>query len=188
MSGVELLGLLLTSSFLSAGLTSGISWLIGRANYKREYYKKLIDRRLFAFEKVESIVASLSSFVHRPDGTLCPFICGGGAERWDVFKLRLFDSQTNRLWLGRRFASVLTDLNVFVIDFGSVVSKEPFPDTALEEFGAINAHRFREFRYQLHNAIQDDLREMTDIKPFLKRREPEEAADFSPESIVRPRP
>ncbi|MGB3869383.1 MAG: hypothetical protein WA937_07975 [Flavobacteriales bacterium] len=185
MNTVSIIGLVLTSSVLAAGISSLVSWRISTLNYKREYYKKLIDRRLAAFDEVEKVVADLNTFVQRQDGTLCPFMCLGGPIRWDAFRFKLFSAQENRLWLGKKTSSSLTDLNVFVIDFDSEVTGNSAPQNALEVLGAANASRFREFKYRLHDAINEDLREMTDISSFLKKNEPKEAADFRPEAILK---
>jgi hypothetical protein len=47
---------ILSSSFLSAGLTSLANYYIQKTNYKNEYYKKILDKRIFAYEEVETLL------------------------------------------------------------------------------------------------------------------------------------
>ena len=45
---------------LGALITGGVNWFINRKNYEDDYYKKIIDRRITAYEKINEILADLS--------------------------------------------------------------------------------------------------------------------------------
>ena len=45
---------------LGALITGGFSIWLNRKNYKRDYYKKIIDKRIEAYEKLEQILLNMS--------------------------------------------------------------------------------------------------------------------------------
>lgn len=59
MTWSEILGIICGSGLISAGLTLlGECWL-KRKDYKRDYYKKIIDKRLHAYEELEKFIGKL---------------------------------------------------------------------------------------------------------------------------------
>lgn len=169
MAVAEIIGLILTSSLLSAGLTSWISWLTNKANYKREYYKKLLDRRLDAYEEVESIINSLSTFIRTDHGALCPFVCAGGEKRQTDFLFLVLKAGSKSLWLSDHIGGLITELNVFMLnEIDNHISDADNYDRQLEKLGTEKAATFRRLREQLQEALYFDLRNLSDIPSFMK--------------------
>ena len=108
--------LLLTSSLISAGLTSLIAWRINKANYKREYYKKLLDKRLDACEYAESLVRVLSGFIQTKSGALCPMVLAGGESDWAHFLAQILQVGSKSFWLSTETSGIITEINVFLIN------------------------------------------------------------------------
>ncbi|HEX2616233.1 MAG TPA: hypothetical protein VHL57_01760 [Flavobacteriales bacterium] len=178
--------LALSSSVIAAALTSFVTWRINAANYRREYYKKLLDRRLDAYERVEAVIEVLEMFIRRADGTLTPFVCAGGNERWLDFQVQLLQVKSRSVWLSDKVSGKLTELNVFLIDVEDVAKESTAFDDNLEEIGAVNADRFRRFRQELQALLFQDFRILSDIPGFVKRMRETGDVGFSPELIRRP--
>jgi hypothetical protein len=169
MSTGQVLTLLLSSSLLSAGLTSLITLLVSKANYKREYYKKLLDRRLNAYEEVELVINSLSTFIRTDKGELCPFVCAGGEQRRIEFLGMILRTSSHSLWLSSEVSGLLTELNVFMLnEIDNHISQNGDYNTQLEQLGAKNAATFRRLREELQDAMYSDLRNMSDIPKFIR--------------------
>ncbi|MFT3884614.1 MAG: hypothetical protein QM724_04035 [Flavobacteriales bacterium] len=171
MSLLDLLVLLLGSSLLSAGLTSWISWLISKANYKREYYKKLIDRRLDAYEHVEGIINSLSTLVHTDEGGLCPFVCAGGEARWTSFLFDVLKTGSKSVWLGHEISGLMTELNTFMLnDIANHLAETGDNTEHLERLGIMHREAFRQRRTKLQEVLYRDLKDLSNIKAFVERK------------------
>lgn len=54
----DFLKIALTSSLFSAVVTTGANYYFKKQDYKRDYYKKIIDKRLKAYEELESFMGS----------------------------------------------------------------------------------------------------------------------------------
>ncbi|SFR62321.1 hypothetical protein SAMN04488010_1199 [Maribacter stanieri] len=56
MSYLEIILAIISSSILSAIFTSIFNWRLHNSNYKKDYYKKILDKRLIAYESLNMLI------------------------------------------------------------------------------------------------------------------------------------
>ena len=73
MTALEIGLAILGSSVLSTITASWFNWKLHNTNYKRDYYKKILERRISAYEKVNDLNLSLSTYVQMEDHVIHGF-------------------------------------------------------------------------------------------------------------------
>jgi len=74
------------SSAVAGGLFSGFFTLyISERNYRNEYYKMIVDRRLTAHEQINRLVNDLKTSIPDTDGKTYHRIFGLDKEQYHVF-------------------------------------------------------------------------------------------------------
>ena len=130
--------------FAIAVLTSGllatfISWLLPTLVFKRqrkfeyelEYHKKLLDRRLSSYEKIERIAYFFSSAVQEADGKPYHFIFSKEQNPFQTEYISLMTELTKcNLWITDEIRNKLLELNYFLfenkIDFKDIEKGKQF--------------------------------------------------------------
>lgn len=183
MSTVEIIGLLLGSSLLSALLSSLIDWRLHAKNYKREYYKKLLDKRLDGYESVEALAREMGGLVQLEDGKLCPMVFASGEERWDRFLLSVFYASSKSFWLSSETSGLVTELNVFLMNaVSNPLDAEVNKDEGLVRIGTPLREDIRKRRNELLNSLYRDFSRLSDIPKFIGELRPDESYFVDPPS------
>jgi len=169
MSPIEIIGLVLGSSLLSTIMSSFIEWRIQARNYKREYYKKLLEKRLDAYEAVESITREMGGLVHQDDGMLCPMIFGLGEDYWDRFFLQVMYASSKSFWLSNKTTEKLSELNIFLINSVSkeLVNSVNRNDTLIQ-IGVTLREDIRIRRNEIIESLYRDFQSLSDISKFVE--------------------
>lgn len=167
--------LVLTSSLLSALITSTINWLLQRTNYKHDYYKKILEKRLQTYESVEKIIDRLSLFTQLEDGSVFHSIFFSAEYHLDF--LMLTSLGTNTLWLSNELGDKLTEFSIFLLqEIGNEV--QGIPKEEVDEkhisIGIQIAPQVREFKNDIKLIFHQDITELHDVKAFLKRKKEKE--------------
>lgn len=97
------LQIILASSVVSAIISAFISYWTARfqtkSSYINDYYKKLLDRRLNAYEQVEAIVSDLCAITQLDDGRPVQLIFFSGYDDYIKFLVALNIASKNSFWL-----------------------------------------------------------------------------------------
>lgn len=165
----DIISIVLSSSLLAAGLTFfGNRWL-QRDSYKRDYYKKLLDKRLEAYEAVENILGQLSRHSQLDDGRISPMICALGQDHFSHFLLSIMQAVSKSIWLGDKTGMKLTELNIFLLShIDHKIDENEEYDSQLIELGAQQRDHIKSFRRELGQLLYKDLQSLHDIESFVK--------------------
>lgn len=60
MESSNIIVTILSSSILTTIFTSIVNWKLHNSSYRKEYYKKILEKRLEAFESVQSVAGTMS--------------------------------------------------------------------------------------------------------------------------------
>jgi len=168
---MQIIPIVLTSSFLSSVLTSAINWLIQKNNYKNEYYKKILDRRLDAYENVETLIASMKVLIHSESGQLCNDFCSFGKSKFDGYMNSIVLVITKSLWLNPEISNLLSEYNVFLLqNIEYKIDKNINCDDELERLGILNRDKIQDFRHKIENLLYKDLKNLHKIKAFFAQK------------------
>jgi|GEM_PF-1162227 len=170
MSTTSIITLLLSSSLLTAILTSVANWYINRNNYRNDYYKKLLDKRLKAYEEVEALISKIKPLVHLDDGSVCNIFLSCGKEGFDDFLLQIGMANISSFWLSDKTSGTITELNVYLLNNILDESDEQNINAHLEQLGIKHREEIKRTRKPLEEILKEDLNQLHDIKGFLKRK------------------
>ncbi len=173
MTTIEIIGLVLTSSVVSAVLTSFIDWKIQNRNYRNEYYKKLLDKRLEAYENVEDLISRLITVVIIGKGRTCNLFFTFGIEGLDQFIISLPFVMKKSFWVNSEITGKITELNVLLVEIDNQIDRQGDVKRQLEDFGAINREKIREIRESIQTLLYKDFENLHDIEKFVKKIRPD---------------
>lgn len=170
MTTTEIILAIISSSVLASTLTSLFNWFIHRSNYKNEYYKKILDRRLDAYEKFNKIVGKLSMHTQL-DNTVIPTICFSRILFSD-FVVSLALTIDLSYWLSSETSTKLTELSVYLLNnISNNIKDNLSPDEAeivYHQLGNEHIEKLRSFRKELQSLMSKDLRDLYKVKKFFK--------------------
>jgi hypothetical protein len=170
MSTFEILIIIFSSSVVSAALTSVVNWKLHNSNYKKEYYKKILEKRLSAFEKVQEVTAKLG-FKVQLDDSVIPSICFND-EYYQGFIYLLGSTIDSSFWLDNSTSLKLTELNVYLLNnFSNNIDANSDTETKNIEYqklGKNHTEKIREFREELNILMSDELKKLHKIDNFLR--------------------
>lgn len=173
MGTTEIISLIVSSSVLSAILTGLVNLRIQNLNYKREYYKKLIQRRIEAQEQILNLNNELRIQVKLENGKLCNRICASGEEHFERFSLLVAASVNISFWLSEDLTGILLDFNIFLLN---EISHEVNAESEIErekqliDLGLIHHEKLRDFRKDIEKQLMIDFSKGADIKSFVKSK------------------
>lgn len=161
-----------------ASLTSAlISFKTKDREFRNDYYKKIIDKRLSAYQKVEGIIFSLSkttSFTVLQHGKPVGkgIICDIFQNHRDFvdFLAVLKDCLSYSIWLSHEFIKELGDLHSHLIDGAEMFSNEigeELTEQKLAQMGTLLFDKVDAARLKMEILIRKEIMEIQDVKKFF---------------------
>ncbi len=158
----------------SAIINSFFSYKIKTYDFKSDYYKKIIQRRISAHEQLEDLVVALKLAVTDDDKLPYHFLFSDENTKATEYYSLFMKLQPHILWLSEELFLILRDIQDTMHDYaesGSVI-----------EFGKRNYNRLAELRHQMEQAMSRDLLMLHDVPGFLSRKQMASSSyrEFSP--------
>lgn len=173
MGVAEVITLIISSSVLSAILTGLVNLRIQNLNYKREYYKKLIERRIDAQEQILNLTNELKIQVKLDDGKLCNRICATGEQYFQSFSILIASSANISFWLSIELSDILLDFNIFILN---EITHEVRGDSQEERdhsliaLGLQHHQELRDYRNKIEKQLMNDFAKLANVKSFVKSK------------------
>jgi hypothetical protein len=171
MNTTEIIALVISSSVLSAILTGFVNLRIHNLNFKREYFKKIIDKRIQAQEQIEALSSQLKIQIKLDNGTLCNSVCASGEDYFQTFCILVAASLNTSLWLSDELAGVLQDFNIFLLnEITHEINGNSIKDRnqSLIDLGIRHHEHLREFREKIEMQLMKDFATLSNVKAFIK--------------------
>lgn len=170
---IKLIGIILSSSLLASLMTFIGNKRLQREGYTRDYYKKLLDKRLEAYESVEYLIGRLGGLTQLSDGRACPLIFAGGEDGFTAFLITILQTVSKSTWLSQETGLKLTEFNIFLLsEVENRIDENGNYDKQLLDLGAQQRDEVKKFRTELEQLLYDDLVKLHDIKSFIKKAKP----------------
>lgn len=166
-------GGLALSGVLLAALIAGLYNLRAKRNeYINDYYKTVIQRRIAAYEQLESLIINFRMTVVDKDNKPyhLPFL--GENHREDVFK-GLFATMSQGLWLSDEAFEKTSELNYLLFCM-------PGAEGDAVNFGKQHYQAVAQIRDALERILAADMLCMHEVGPFLKRKKNRQDPGFQP--------
>lgn len=161
-----------------ASLTSAyVSFKTKDREFRNDYYKKIIDKRLSAYQKVEGIIFQLSkttSFTILKNGK--PFgtgvICNIFQNHQDFidFLASLKDCLSHSVWLSHDFINELGHLHENIINSTEMFGSNPdaaLTEEQLAQMGTAFFDKVDGARLNMEILIRQEIMEIQDVKKFF---------------------
>lgn len=161
----------LIATIVSVIISSIVSIKLKQLDYKNEYYKKILDKRLNVYHHIENQIAVLKSSVLDDDGKAFHLIFSSGKEEFGEFQQNLFLAMSYSLWINDNTIDNLEKLNdlFFKISRQSVENDDELIAIGKEHYNAI-----ADLRKRLEANVKSDLIDLHNFKRFksnpLKRK------------------
>lgn len=163
--------IVLTSSVVAAALTSGVNWFIQRNNYRNEYYKKIIDKRMSTYDKVYEVMSRLQSISINSQGKKMH----GVLMHWEFYEsfiVELTLASLQGLWLSSKFSLELTQFSALLYGiFGLTNDGNPVSSEKMEELAAANYDRISSAKDTIRDQMMIDLVSLHDVTAFLETKQ-----------------
>jgi len=165
LTSIDLLKIALTSGASAAIITAIANGYFKKLDYKRDYYKKIIERRLNVYEEVENIIGEFY-FVRQKDkdgnktGSYYSCMSTLKKKRRTMFKIRL--CLKHKIWLSKSMREEISLLNSLLLKYKNA-------DTVIYQKEIIAAHdKIHPIRNKMQEMLTQDLLELHDVEGFLK--------------------
>ena len=173
----NILTMVFTSSLVAGSICTILSHYftlkVVNTNYKNEYYKILIKKRIEAYEYIETQTAIFRIVVFDDiDRRFYHLMFSKGEESFIEFQKNLVFANKCNLWLDDNIYKTLDEINNL---FYNIVTK--LHNKSEEEsinIGKEYYQQISDFRIKLENDLRKALRDLYKIKPLFKEKEKKE--------------
>src|SRR5579859_6544343 len=168
-TGAEIAALLFSSSVLAALLSIAGNHLLAQHQFKRDYFKEIIAKRLRAYERVDELIGLLRGTTYDDANRVAHVVVVNKALR-DHANTLMATGIGLGLYLSGTISSALSELNFILL-------KCPYDATEQQAFDVGAAHReqISAIRLRLEHSVSTDLLELYKVRQFLKKRAIESA-------------
>ncbi|MEQ9426735.1 MAG: hypothetical protein RJQ09_20090 [Cyclobacteriaceae bacterium] len=165
----HLITAIISSSVIATLLSSLVNFYFRKEDFKNEYYKIVIQKRLKAYEWLETQIASLkSSVLDEEDGKPYHLIFGYGRESFMESIQQSMLANAHNLWLASKTNDLLTKL---VHIFNKIPFEVDIDDSeALILTGKKYYRDIAELRTQLENSVREDILSLYSLSSIKRKR------------------
>ena len=156
----------------TAVITALVTIKVQKDNYHREFYKKILDKRLDALELARALMGELAGTVVLPDGRECLIVMATDMDDYRAFKKRFFEVSQKTFWLGNQTSNLLTDLSRYLFENIEQnihpLSNDKYFD--LLELGVLHTSPIQLLKLGIEDEFTNDLTNMPKVKEFLQNK------------------
>lgn len=170
MENLELIKVILTSSLIAGILSVIVSAIVSiklkNLDYKNEYFKKILEKRLDAYKFLETQIAVLKSTVLDEDAKAYHMIFAYGEDKFYEFQQNLIAAMVYSMWINDNTVDHMEKLNEL---FFKILRKVEGDDVKqLVRIGKVHYHEISDLRKSLEDSVRKDLLNLHNLKKFKK--------------------
>ncbi|MEO2061942.1 MAG: hypothetical protein ABGW97_03080 [Christiangramia sp.] len=171
MTTFELITLVLSSSLLSTGLGIWANHSLHSRNYKKEYYKKILDKRITAYEKLREVTKLLSTHCQQGNNVVHAYVSTQNLFNHLCEKVR--NTVDDGLWLSVEGKNLISELNIFLInEFSNHINYSQDKDSIDKEFSnraLMNREVLINYNESIIRIISKDIKNLHKVEDFFKK-------------------
>tara|TARA_R110002012_G_scaffold99170_2_gene237084 strand:+ start:1896 stop:2444 length:549 start_codon:yes stop_codon:yes gene_type:complete len=164
--------IILTSSLIAGVISSLISFFISvtlrKMDFRNDYYKEILKKRLYAYQFIENQIVVMKAVVLGDDGKPYHMIFSQGEEKLLEFQKDMGLAITYSLWIDDKTSNSLDELNNLFFNINNQVYGKSEDDVI--KIGQKYYQKVADFRISLENDIKNGLYDLHDIKKIFKRK------------------
>lgn len=166
------------SAVISTIISNSFLWWHKKCDYKRDYYKKIIDKRIAAYEKLSALLVEISIRVDVDvEGKGSSYSVYRVLENKDTAVLinqKITEVARDRVYYSLKADKLVTEINDKIVEYIQQVEKEYEEDeTYLSDcltWGGIISKEMQQKIKDLKSVIANDMMEMDNVEDFLKNK------------------
>ena len=165
------LTLVLTSSLIASIISALISAIIAlrvkHIDYKNQYYREIIRKRLEAYQFIENQIAVLKTTVlDEDDKKAYHSIFSFGKDEFFKFQKNVIAAMAFSIWIDERTTNTMEKLNdTFYRINNEIQNKKDLTQTGKQHYNEI-----AKLRKELEGNVRDDLYNLHKLKRFFKSK------------------
>ncbi len=164
------LKLILASSFFAGIISAIVSYFITirlkKLDFRNEYYKEILKKRLVAYEYIETQISVLKAVVLGDDGKPYHMIFGEGENKLLEYQQNLFLAVNKSLWIDQETTKSLERLNDFFFNINNKAYGKN--EAEIIEIGQQYYKKLSDLRFELENSTKKGLYNLHDMKKAFK--------------------
>lgn len=167
------LNLILTSSLIAGIVSAIVSYFISvrlkQLDFKNEYYKEILKKRLIAYQYIETQLAVLKSVVLDEEDNL-PYhsIFSYGEEEFFDYQKNLIMAISYNLWIDEKTSNILEKLNDLFYSLN--IKASGLSEIEMYNLGKKYYQNISDLRFELENSTKEGLYNLHDIKKAFKTK------------------
>ncbi|WPP52165.1 hypothetical protein [Catalinimonas niigatensis] len=170
MLSPESLNLLLTSTVIAGILSAIVSAIVSiklkDQDYRHEYFKKILDKRLEAYHFIETQIAGMKSSVLDENARAYHLIFAYGKDKFYEYQHNLFVALSYSMWINDRTVVHMEKLDELFFNISRRIDETD--DNTLIILGKDYYREISDLRQTLEGAVRNDLLNLHDLNKFRK--------------------
>ncbi|MCS4164771.1 hypothetical protein [Sphingobacterium sp. BIGb0116] len=156
------------TSTLIAGLVSAIvtyffNIRLKREDYKNEFYKKILDKRMIAYGYLEAQIAVMKTTILDDDNCAYHYIFSQGMDKFHEFSKNLHLAMSYSLWINDNTVKKMENLNDLFLKIDANSNDKNLISNAKENYQLV-----AKLRRELEQTLRDDMINLHKIEGFNK--------------------
>ncbi|MDR2970706.1 MAG: hypothetical protein LBU83_02075 [Bacteroidales bacterium] len=149
-----------------------------RVDFRNEYYKIILAKRLKAYQFVETQIAVLKSVVVESDGKPYHVIFSYGEDKFIEFQQNLLLAISYGLWIDDGTMKELEKLNELFFSLNNQIRSKA--QNEILNVGKIYYQKISDTRLKLENSVIKGLYELHDVRKILRTQKTNTVRIFYP--------
>lgn len=166
------LNILLTSSIFAGIISAFVSYFISiklkRVDFKNEYYKQILIKRLEVYEHIEFLISTLKPVVLGDDNKPYHIVFNKGENKLYESQKELFFVVNKNIWVDNKTTKQLEKLNDFFFNINNLAFEKT--EEEIIEIGKKYYDKLAELRINLENSTKEGLYNLHDIEKSFKSK------------------
>ena len=170
---MNLIEIALTSSLIAGTVSALISYFFSirlkKIEFRNNYFKEIIERRLDAYNEIDVFVSLLKAvIVDDNTGEAYHFILGQTSQKFIEAQKNLQQSILKSLWIEEKTSSKLEEINYLF--FNIILEINNKKDDEVIKVGKKYYKRISDLRFDLENCLREDLFNLHKIDRIFKKK------------------
>jgi hypothetical protein len=161
----ELFASILSSSLLSAAISAIVVTRTKQQEYRNEYYKMVLQKRIAAYEEIQRLIVNFKTASMDEDGKFYHATFAVMGEELDSLHQLLLRISYVAVWISDDLFSVTREITVLLFE-GTPEDKNWI------DFGKKHYSQFSDIRSRLEEYYSRDMLRLYEIPKFLKNKKP----------------
>lgn len=167
---------IISSSVISSIIALTFNWIMQNINYKRDYYKKIIDKRIEAYELLNKAISQMA-IQTQLENKITSGICAN-EEVYNFFMVSLGEVLLKSIWIKPRTSAKLTKLNIFLLNnIGNKINSTLSGNEIEEQYQSLGIEHFeqiRKFREEIMVLVNNDFKDLYKVNSFFTKEKVDE--------------